>query len=135
MVEGIWAAYVSLTPTPPVEFCPAGVPCPGPTFSQSGVFVLLMMACAVLLVLDGLLGLWGAWFAYPVGAVVSAALLATTGYAYWSDSAVSYMASWTINELVAAVVSAVGLTTNAVAWRVRSAISEQANPMNLPVFG
>lgn len=100
-----------------------------PPYSQ-----ILMGVAGVLLVV-GLIGIWGSWFAYPAGALLSAVLLAVMGYSAWIESEYAYVVSETLITSVGAAMTAAALIVNLVAWRAQNVLSEQANPMNLPVFG
>jgi hypothetical protein len=137
IVEALWVVYLSLTPRPALLLCPSG--CPPLSFSATPAFHMLTLALVALLVVDGVMGVWGAWFAYPAGALFSATNALLMGYLYWVDgpsgSQGQYMASYAELELVAGILALVGLAINLVAMRHQSRLSEQANPMNLPVFG
>ena len=140
VLEGAWALYITFVQNPFANsiFCPAGL-CAATTFSQSGYFALLVPALGVLLAVDGVLGTWGARFAFPAGSVLSAVFLAVMAYAFISDSAgagaYTDMGLVRLDELVAAALALAGTVLNAVAARGKTRLPEQVNPMNLPVFG
>lgn len=96
-------------------------------YLSSGVLLI-----GVLLAIVGLLELWGAWFSYPAGAALSFALLIAALYAYSNPSVPE---SDGLQVILGAVVAAVAFAANILAVRSGSAVPEQANPMNLPVFG
>ena len=102
---------------------------------MASVFGGACVALAVLLLLDGRIGAWGAWFAFPAGAGLSAVLAALNGYAYFAYSGfplVTNLAAW---AAATAVLAAVGLAVNLLASRRGSELSEQSNPLHLPVCG
>ena len=86
----------------------------------------LLLWVGAFLFVDSLLCIYGVHYAFPV-AMVLAALLA-------ADSPLTLSGSL-IPEVALAVLSLVALVINLVAFRSTSQLSEQANPMNLPVFG
>ncbi len=140
VVEGAWALYFTYAAQFFfVPFCPIGVGCAPLTFSQTGIFSLMALALGIASVIDGALGVWGARVAYPAGMVLSLLLLLTMGYAYYSDSSLAgsygYLTAWKTYEVVAIILAALGLAGNWLAMRERNRFPEQANPMNLPVFG
>ncbi|HEY6282867.1 MAG TPA: hypothetical protein VIW22_02990 [Nitrososphaerales archaeon] len=94
-----------------------------------------LIGLAVILLVDGLIGIWGTWVAYPAGALLSAVLLFAMGYSAWIQSSYSYLVEQYYQDLIGVALAAIGLLVNLVAWRAKYALSEQANPMNLPVFG
>ncbi len=94
--------------------------------STLGVFGTLLLWASAFLLVDSLLCIYGVYYAFPVAAVLSVVLAADapllfSGYSY--------------QELTLLVLSLAGLALNLLAYRSRSQLSEQANPMNLPVFG
>ncbi len=130
VLESIWALYSVYTVTPAA--CSA-TGCPGPAFSP--VFSWVLIALSVVIFVDGILGVWGASFAYVPGAILSATLLLLLGYWAWADSGFSYLATDMYDAAAGAALAALATAANLVAIRARSRLSEQANPMNLPVFG
>jgi hypothetical protein len=86
---------------------------------------LLLWASAFLLV-DSLLCLYGVHYAFPVAAVLGAVL---------AGDSLLVLSGYTLQDAVLVALSASGLVLNLLAYRSTSQISEQANPMNLPVFG
>ena len=93
------------------------------------------MGLAVVLLVVGALGLWGASVAYPAGAVFSAILLLLMGYAAYLDSGYPYLSTLVYQGAVGAAFAGVALVANVMGMRRSEGLSEQANPMNLPVFG
>ena len=79
------------------------------------------------MLVDAAVCVWGAWFAFPTGAALSGISLALFALAYSGapDQAL----------LAVSIVSLAGTIANVVAFRIKPSIAEQANPMNLPVFG
>ena len=94
-----------------------------------------LIVLAITLFADGMLGLWGAVVAYRVGAVLTAAASALMAVSAWAYYGYPYPASWILVGAAGAVLGAVGCMANILAARGGTGISEQANPMNLPVFG
>jgi hypothetical protein len=90
-----------------------------------------LLALVVLLLVDGLLGAWGARFAFYGGALLSVVFLLVSGYSAWLWGAeIGGLVSW-----IGVGLSVLGIVANVLAIRGKNLISEQANPMNLPVFG
>jgi hypothetical protein len=122
ILESVWLLYgyfdVSKTS------CPASG-CPFPQFIP--YFSEALFALPVVLLIVGALGVWGVGFAYLAGAVLSAFALLFMAY-------VVFLLEST-NAEVGAALAAIAIVANVVGMRGRSGLSEQANPMNLPVFG
>ena len=93
--------------------------------SLAGFQQLLLWASAFLLV-DALLCIYGVHYAFPVAALLSAVLAA--------DAPLLFPA-FGYEELALLGLSLIGLALSLLAFRSASTLSEQANPMNLPVFG
>ena len=130
VLEAVWAIYIQFAVT--AVACPLNG-CPGPQFSP--LISQLALLLGVILLVDGLLGVWGSWFAFPTGALLSAILLLIMGYAAWADSGYAYLIAESNQALVGAGLAVLALVTNVLATRTKNRLSEQANPMNLPVFG
>jgi NADH:ubiquinone oxidoreductase subunit K len=113
--------YYQLTPIN----CPRNG-CPVPQLSW--LFSDAILGLALVLLVVGLLGVWGAQLAYLLGAFLSAALFLLLVYTVLVAGG-SYLSE------VGAVVAAAATVANFAATRARSRLAEQANPMNLPVFG
>ena len=112
--------------------CPANG-CAGPSFIPLYTPVFIVLALVALLI--GALGLWGASFAYPGGALVSAAELLLTGYTVIVVNGYAYLSKASQDGIIGSALALVALIANVIAMMDKSSISEQANPMNLPVFG
>lgn len=133
LIEGIWAAHVALTDYLTVAMaCPFNG-CPGA--AVGGVLGDAVMVLGVLLILDGAVGVWGARSAYWGGVALSAAFLAGMAYVAWADSAYSFLSYAVRDAEIGVALALVALAVNVLATRAGGGISEQANPMNLPVFG
>ncbi len=115
-----------------VHSCPASG-CPGPSFIPTYSVFSLALAAVVLIV--GALGLWGASFAYPAGAVTSGVALLFTAYTVVVVNGYAYLTTASDDAIIGLAFALVALVVNLDAMRSKSGISEQANPMNLPVFG
>ena len=131
IVEAVWVFYAQIVAVP-VFACPSNG-CPGPGFNP--VYSQALLVFAAILIVDGLIGIWGSWFAYPAGALLSMILLLVMGYSAWIDVGYTYLVGLFSQDLVGAALAGIALLVNLVAWRTKYALSEQANPMNLPVFG
>lgn len=128
VLESIWGVYM-LFATFPVGLCaPPG--CSSPRFPA--VFPQVALLLVVVLLVTGMLGAWGAKFAFYGGAFFSGAFLLVTGYSawLWGAGVVEGLTSW-----MGVGLSVLGIAANVLAIRDENQMSEQANPMNLPVFG
>ncbi len=97
------------------------------TFSGTSLISQSVMLWAGgFLLVDSLLCIYGVHYAFPVGAVLSAALAAGAFLTGWGLS---------MQEVLPLGLSLVAVALNVLAFRSTSKLSEQANPMNLPVFG
>jgi hypothetical protein len=132
ILESAWVIFIQLTATPYSYSCSLNL-CQEPQFNPAYSQALLLLA--VVLIVAGLVGIWGSWFAYPTGALFSAILLAAMGYSAWAESAYTYLIGEESQALIGAALAAIALLANLIAWRAKTVLSEQANPMNLPVFG
>ena len=130
VLEGVFAFYTLFENTP--ISCPAGG-CPLPQVGWPVTDVV--MGLAVVLLMVGALGAWGASVAYPAGAAFSAILLLIMGYVAYLDAGYPYLATPMYQGVLGAVLAAFALGANIVGMRRSAGLSEQANPMNLPVFG
>ena len=130
ILEGFFAFY-TLYENVPIS-CPSNS-CPLPQVSWPVNDVV--MGLAVVLLVVGALGVWGASVAYSAGAMFSAILLGLMGYAAYLDSGYPYLSTLTYQGVVGAAFAAVALVANVMGMRRSEGLSEQANPMNLPVFG
>jgi hypothetical protein len=130
ILESVWVFYTQFAETP--TGCPASG-CPGPQFIP--LFSVVAVGLGVILLADGIIGVWGASVAYPGGALVSAIVLLLLGYSAWAESGYAYLAGESYRALVGAALAAVAMAANLFAIGAGGKLSEQANPMNLPVFG
>jgi len=94
--------------------------------SNTAVFQTVLLWAGAFLLVDSLLCIYGVYYAFPVAAALGAALAA--------DSILVF-SGFTLQELALLALSLVVLVLNVLAFRSNSQLSEQANPMNLPVFG
>jgi len=109
LVSGILAAYT-------------GYVSPAPEGSY-----LLIAGLGVLLSIVSLGCLYGANAAFAASAVVSG-LFAISAWIGWGGG-------YSDLQLVALALSLVNIALSVLAFRASTSLSEQANPMNLPVFG
>ncbi|HZW85171.1 MAG TPA: hypothetical protein VFE91_04635 [Nitrososphaerales archaeon] len=130
VLEGAWVLYIQFAVS--VTSCPNGG-CPGPQFIPQ--YSIAVVGLAIVLTIVGLLGLWGARFAYQGGVLLSAVMVVILAYSVITESGYPYLAESVSQAGIGAVLAGVAAVSNFVAMRHRGRISEQANPMNLPVFG
>jgi hypothetical protein len=128
VLEGIWMFYANFAG--PTVMVSCGVGCPVPQ-----VYLWLLLPLGVVILIIGLLGVWGASLAYISGAVGSAAALVVNGYTIFTLAVFPAFSSVSNEAAVGATVAAVAMVANAFGTRAKTVLSEQANPMNLPVFG
>lgn len=139
VVEGMWLLYsyfqtmgvfvgCRLGSGSPLVNC-GGYPIPIPT----GTWIALVLVAALIIV--GALGMWGASIAYPAGSALSTIALLLTGYTVAVTRSYGYLSFATNDAALGVAFSLVALLVNLQAMRAKSGLSEQANPMNLPVFG
>ena len=131
VLAGLFAFYTLFENTP-ID-CPLADGCPLPQVSWPVGDVV--MGLAVVLLVVGALGAWGASVAYPAGALFSALLLLIMGYAAYLDAGYPYLSTLMYEGVAGAVLAAFALGANIIGMRRSPGLSEQANPMNLPVFG
>lgn len=130
ILESLWFIYGFFYYVP-VE-CPSnGCPLPPANY----FLPLAALALAVALLLVGGLGIWGASVAYLGGAVLSVVALLIGSYTIVVLSGYPYLAPQLDYSVVGIIFSASAIVLNLVAFRKKERLSEQANPMNLPVFG
>ena len=132
-LEGAWFISAQYIVSQTGVACFIRVLCGGPGFNPMFSVVGLGLGAAILVV--GALGMWGARFAFLPGALLSAVALGVSGSSAWGLMGYSYLSDSEFQALIGAGLAAAGLVLNLLAYRARSGISEQANPMNLPVFG
>jgi hypothetical protein len=132
VLEGIWLFYAYFTgPTVYVGAVICGPGCPVPP----QIYLWLLLPLGVITLIVGLLGVWGASFAYLAATVLSATVLVVTGYTVFSLAGFAAYTSILNEAAVVAALAVVTMLANAFAIRAKTRLSEQANPMNLPVFG
>ena len=131
LLEAVLGAYLlSLTSAPyscPLSGCP--MPYLGPLYWDA------LAALTLALFVVGLIGAWGAFVAYRAGLALSVFFFLMMGMFAWTYSMGPYPASWTYAAAAGGALGVIGIVTNFLATRREGGISEQANPMNLPVFG
>lgn len=130
VLEALWLLFAYFDSGTAVNNC---VLCLGrPSFIPTDSLVAPVLAASLLVV--GLLGIWGASFAYPAGAVLSGVAVLITGLTVTIVSG-GPLSTVSNDAIIGLAFAAVGLLANIGGVRSRSKLSEQANPMNLPVFG
>jgi hypothetical protein len=130
VLEGVWIVfgYFAASPTS----CPSGgcaIPWISPYLSPAE------LGLGVILIVVGGLGIWGASFAYLAGAILSFVTLSLMAYTAVAFASYAYLSPQVNNAVVGAALSLVGLIGNVLGVKSKVRLSEQANPMNLPVFG
>jgi len=130
ILESVWLLYAYYDA--PVASClpPA---CPAQPFIPIYTWATLGLAFALILI--GALGVWGASFSYPLGGLLSAAALFVTGWTVVVSLGNGYAPATANDAMIGVAFALVALLANVDAMRAKSGLSEQANPMNLPVFG
>lgn len=129
LLESFWLLYVGADGPAITVSCPANG-CPFPSS-----YLWASLPLGVILLIIGALALWGASFAFRAGAVFSAIVLALMGYALVVFAGHPYLSDWADYLVVGAILAAAAVVGNVLGTRGRGGIPEQANPMNLPVFG
>jgi hypothetical protein len=125
LVSGTWAAYIAYMAFNATYLCPVNG-CPGSLFGFVP-YAQVQVVAGALLVVVSLVSLTGRRPAFVLGAVLSAAVLATLALT-WGTYA-------TNDSTAAAVLSLASLAVNSVASRPSRELSERDSPLNLPVFG
>lgn len=118
-VTGVWAAVASWG-FGASSMCPAAG-CPIPVLQEAVPFM------GVVLVLVSAVSIIGLRFTFMLGGALSALVAAITLYNWAGQSSNAF-------ALLAAL-SLLSLIFSLLALRSRGSLKEQANPMNLPVFG
>jgi hypothetical protein len=126
ILQAAWAIYYVLSPWSSIGLSipPFGVSSPSLLFSG---LPLVVLALGVLLLIDAIACRWGNWVPFFAGVVLSAGLLVSGALAYATLGGIPLAAGM--------ILSVIGAITNFLAARSSQKIPEQANPMNLPVFG
>ena len=132
ILEAIWVIYTLYEA--PLIVCSTS-PCPTPPFNPLYSEAFLIELAAIILLAVGLIGIWGYWLAYPAGALLSAMFILAMGFSGWIEITYSYPVAGAYLSIAGAALATIALFVNLVAWRAKYALSEQANPMNLTVFG
>lgn len=130
VLESIWLLYAYYDA--PITSC-LSTSCPGQPFIP--LYSVAAPALALALLAVGVVGVWGASFSYVAGGVLSAAALFVTGYSVAVVFGRGYSSTISNDAIIGFAFALVALLINVDAVRSKGSISEQANPMNLPVFG
>lgn len=130
MLEAIWLLFGNLAGPQVV-----GTACPGSGCPIPQVYLWTLLPLGAVTLAAGVLGFWGASLAYPVSAALSAAALLVTADAIFALSGYSAFSAVSSEAAVGAALAIAAIIGNALGFRAKSTLSEQANPMNLPVFG
>lgn len=121
-IAGGWAVafgfiFPSASACPP-EGCPIA----------TGVLQLTIPVIGVVLVINGLVCLYGFRFGFPLSGVLSAVNAGLVLYEWAGQNPGLFAVGLVLVSLVAVI-------WDLLAIRAKSGLSEQNNPMNLPVFG
>ena len=130
VLEAVWLLYAYYD-APTISCQSTG--CPSQAFIPLYSFATPALVAALLII--GALALWGASFSYVAGGVLSAASLFVTGYTVAVVFGHGYVATVSDDAVIGVAFALVALLANVEGMRSKGGISEQANPMNLPVFG
>ena len=94
--------------------------------ATSGLSADLLIGLSAILLVDSLVCLYGVRYAFLIAAVLAVALPA---------DAILALPSMIAPQLSVLVLSVLCVAASIVTFRTKSQMSEQGNPMNLPVFG
>jgi len=130
ILEAAWLLYAGYDA--PMTSC-LSTACPPQPFIP--LYSLAVPALAVALLVVGAVEIWGAPFSYVAGGVLSAAALLVTGWTVAIVFGHGYSSTVSDDAIIGVAFALAALLVNIDAVRSKSSISEQANPMNLPVFG
>ncbi|MDV3278698.1 MAG: hypothetical protein LYZ69_09600 [Nitrososphaerales archaeon] len=97
-----------------------------PASSVFGALLMWLFWLSIVLLVDSLLCLYGVHYAFLVAGVLAVALAVDAPFALPSTLG---------PQLALVALSLLALAANILAFRSKSRLSEQGNPMNLPVFG
>jgi hypothetical protein len=122
VVSGAWAVALDFL-FPNTSACPLN----GCPIATSAVKITVPIL-GIMLLVDGLVGLYGLRLAFSLGGILSAVIGAIVLYE-WAGQNPGAVATGLV------VVSFLGVIADLLAINARGGLSEQANPMNLPVFG
>jgi hypothetical protein len=125
LVNGAWAAYIAFLALNATYNCPSGG-CPASLFAYLP-YAQGQVVVGILLVMVSLVSFTGRRPTFVLGAVLSAAVLATLALT-WGTYA-------TNDSIAAGVLSVASLAVDSVASIPSKELSEKDSPLNLPVFG
>jgi hypothetical protein len=129
LVDGVVAAFMVILGPVQAPLCKGPGVCIGPTASPVPNTELdtALLAAGVILAMVSLVSFTGLRATFALGAVLSTAALVTVGLTWGTYP--------TDDSIAVAALSLVAIVVDAVASRPARGMSEQTNPMNLPVFG
>jgi hypothetical protein len=130
VLESVWLLYAYYDA--PTTLC-LSTACPSQQFIPLCSWAAPALALALLAI--GAVGIWGASFSYGAGAVLSTAALTVTAYTVAVVFGHGYAPTVSNDAIIGVAFALVALLVNIDAMRSKSGILEEANPMNLPVFG
>ena len=124
LLAGSWASFVAYYGTNSVSPCLPFSTC---IVELQGEMQGALFIVGAVLALDALVSFAGIRVSFIVGSVLSTVILAIIAFQWgtYSDT----------DAIAAIVLSLLAVVADVVASRPARALSEQSNPMNLPVFG
>ena len=130
LLNGTLAVFLAYFGVNMVSLCNFFVGCSGtaiPAANFSPELQGALIAVGAVLAVDSLVSLRGVRMSFVLGAILSIVILAIV--------AVQWGAYVTTDSLAVAVLSTASILVDVVASRPAKGLSEQASPLNLPVFG
>lgn len=126
VLDGAWVLYYVLSPWSSIGLSVPPFGASSPTLLYGGL-PEVVLGLGILLLIDAAVCHWGARLAFFAGVILSAGLIVSDSMAFSTLGGLPLVAG-TLLSVVCAI-------ANFMAFRGTQSIPEQANPMNLPVFG
>ena len=130
VLEALWLLFGSLA-GPQVS----GTTCLGSGCQIPQVYLWALFPLGAIILVAGALGVWGVSLAYLASAALSAVVLLVAADAVFALSGHSAFSAVSNEAAASSVLAIVAIIGNVLGIRAKSTLSEQANPLNLPVFG